>query len=66
MHPVPFVQWATVDEFLHPDGLDPGISSFRYSGTGVAASVLLWKASANHLEMVDDTWISMDGGGVIQ
>ena len=39
------------------------MNSFRYSRTGVAASVLVWKASANRWEMVDDVQIPMDGGG---
>ena len=39
------------------------VNFFRYSGTGVAASALVWKALANHWEMVNDTQISMDGGG---
>ena len=39
------------------------MNSLRYSGTGVVASMLVWKASANLWEMVDEARISISGGG---
>ena len=39
------------------------VNSLRYSRTGVVASMLVWKASANLWEMVDEVRISIGGGG---